>query len=90
MDGAPGWERLAPVPFSTVVFRFRPAGTRDEDADRLNERILERVNATGEAFLSHTRVRGAFALRLAVGNLRTTEQNVRRAWELLQDSSGNV
>ncbi len=48
------------------------------------------VNATGEAFLSHTRVWARYVLRLAIGNLRTTEQNVRRAWELLQDSSGNV
>ena len=90
VDGAPGWERLAPVPFSTVVFRLRPADTPDEEADRLNERVLERVNATGEAFLSHTRIRGRFALRLAVGNLRTTEQNVRHAWNLLQEAAGNM
>ena len=88
VDETPGWERLAPVPFSTVVFRFAPAGAGD--ADRQNERILERVNATGEAFLSHTRVRGGFALRLAVGNLRTTEPNVRRAWRLLQEASANM
>jgi aromatic-L-amino-acid decarboxylase len=90
VEEAPGWELLAPVPFSTVVFRFRPAGAPDEEADRLNERILERVNAGGEAFLSHTRVRGRFALRLAVGNLRTTERNVARAWRLLQDASANM
>ncbi|HEX2191243.1 MAG TPA: pyridoxal-dependent decarboxylase [Longimicrobiaceae bacterium] len=90
VDGAPGWERLAPVPFSVVVFRYRPDGMSDAEADRLNERILERVNAGGEAFLSHTRVRGAYALRLAVGNLRTTERHVRRAWDLLQEASGNT
>jgi aromatic-L-amino-acid decarboxylase len=90
VDDAPGWERAAPVPFSTVVFRARPADTPDEDADRLNERILERVNATGEAFLSHTRIRGRFALRLAVGNLRTSEENVRHAWQLLRDAAANV
>jgi aromatic-L-amino-acid decarboxylase len=90
VEEAPGWELFAPVPFSTVVFRFRPDGAPDEEADRLNERILERVNAGGEAFLSHTRVRGRFALRLAVGNLRTTERNVANAWRLLQVASGNV
>ncbi len=90
VDDASGWERVAPVPFSTVVFRAHPADTREEDADRLNERILERVNATGEAFLSHTRIRGRFALRMAVGNLRTTEDNVRHAWQLLRDAAANV
>jgi aromatic-L-amino-acid decarboxylase len=79
VDAEPGWERLAPVPMSVVVFR------RTGD-DGLNERILERVNASGEVFLSHTRIRGCFALRLAVGNLRTTHEHVARAWELLRSA----
>ncbi|MBV9773973.1 MAG: amino acid decarboxylase [Gemmatimonadetes bacterium] len=90
VEAAPGWELVAPVPFSTVVFRRHPDGATGEEADALNERILERVNATGRAFLSHTRLRGRLSLRLAVGNLRTTEEHVRRAWELLQNEAGNV
>ena len=89
IDAAEEWERLAPVPFSTVVFRHVPAGADDREADRVNERILERVNASGEAYLSHTRIRGRFALRLAVGNLRTTEENLRHAWSLLREAAGN-
>ena len=77
VDAAPGWERLAPVPMSVVVFR-----RSGSDSD--NERLLERVNASGEVFLSHTRLRGQIALRIAIGNLGTTEAHVRRAWELLQ------
>ena len=46
--------------------------------------LLERVNATGEVFLSHTRLDGRYVLRLAVGNARTTEDDVRRAWEVLR------
>jgi aromatic-L-amino-acid decarboxylase len=87
VDAAPGWERLAPVPFSTVVFRYRPEGVAEEEADRVNERILERVNASGETFLSHTRVRGRFALRVAVGNLRTTERHLREAWARLREAA---
>jgi aromatic-L-amino-acid/L-tryptophan decarboxylase len=87
VDGAAGWERLAPVPFSTVCFRRRPPGASDEETDALNERILARVNASGEVFLSHTRLREGLALRLAVGNLRTTERHLARAWELLQESA---
>lgn len=84
IDAEPRWERMAPAPFSTVCFRFRPEGLEEERVDSINERILETVNASGEVFLSHTRLRGRFALRLAIGNLRTTERHVRRAWELLQ------
>jgi aromatic-L-amino-acid decarboxylase len=72
----PGWTVCAPRPFSLVC--FRRDGT-DED----NEALLERVNATGEAFLSHTRLDGRIVLRLAIGNARTTEDDVRRTWELL-------
>jgi aromatic-L-amino-acid/L-tryptophan decarboxylase len=83
VDADPRWERLAPVPFSTVCFRRLPGA--EESSDALNARILERVNASGEVFLSHTRLRDRMALRLAIGNLRTTERHVRRAWELLNE-----
>ena len=73
----PGWEVVAPRLFSLVCFRRQGA---DED----NERLLERVNATGEVFLSHARLGDRFALRLAVGNFRTTEDDVRLAWDVLR------
>lgn len=84
IDRSPDFERLAPVPFSTVCFRYAPPGVDAAQLDRLNEQLLERLNATGEVYLSHTRLRGRFALRAAIGNLRTTEEHVRRLWELLQ------
>jgi len=83
VDESPDFERLAPVPFSVVCFRAR--AQEREDTDRLNERILEAVNATGEIFISHTRLDGRYALRLAIGNLHTTESHVTRAWSLLQE-----
>jgi aromatic-L-amino-acid decarboxylase len=76
----PGWEIVAPYPFSVVCFRR-------EGSDEENERVLERVNATGEAFLSHTALGGRYVLRLAVGNVRTTEADVRRAWEVIREST---
>jgi aromatic-L-amino-acid decarboxylase len=89
IDRSDDFERLAPVPFSTVCFRFAPPGEADrERLDELNERLLARLNATGEVYLSHTRLQGRFALRAAIGNLRTTEQHVRRLWELLGQESG--
>jgi len=73
----PGWEVTAPRHFSLVCFRR-------EGSDEDNERILERVNDSGEIFLSHTRFAGQYQLRLAVGNFRTTEEDVRLAWEVLR------
>ena len=77
MRDEPGWELCAPRPFSLVCFRL--AGS-----DETNEALLERVNATGEVFLSHTRLDGRYVLRLAVGNARTTEEDVRLAWDVLR------
>jgi aromatic-L-amino-acid/L-tryptophan decarboxylase len=77
----PGWEVTAPRPFSLVCFR------RDA-SDEENEALLERVNATGEIFVSHTKLNGRYSLRLAVGNARTTEADVRHAWDVLKREAG--
>ena len=84
VDASDRFERLAPAPFSVVCFRANPAAPAS-DLDDLNARLLDAVNATGEVFLSHTRLDGRFALRLAVGHIRTEERHVRRAWTLLQE-----
>lgn len=91
VDDAADFERLAPVPFSVVAFRHAPPGVSDPARlDRLNEEVLRRVNASGEVFLSHTRVRDRFAIRVAIGNLRTQESHVLRAWELLRAAADGV
>jgi aromatic-L-amino-acid/L-tryptophan decarboxylase len=77
VEDEPGWEVVAPRHFSLVC--FRRDGT-DED----NERLLERINASGEVFVSHARLGGRYALRLAVGNYRTSEADVRVAWDVLR------
>jgi aromatic-L-amino-acid decarboxylase len=79
IEEEPGWEIAAPHDFSVVCFRR-------EGSDAENEVLLARVNATGEVFLSHTRLDGRFVIRLAIGNARTTEREVTRAWELLRDA----
>ncbi len=73
----PGWEVVAPRHFSLVCFR-------QEGSDEENEALLERVNASGEVFLSYARLGGRSALRLAIGNFRTTEDDVRQAWDVLR------
>jgi len=81
IDESPHFERLAPTPFSTVCFRAHPQGIDDEaELEVLNESIMNRINATGHFFLSHTKLHGKYAIRVAIGNLRTTEQYVRDLW----------
>jgi aromatic-L-amino-acid decarboxylase len=77
VEADPDWELAAPQRFSLVVFRRN--GTDEE-----NEAILARANASGDIFLSHTKLDGRYVLRLAIGNARTTEADVRRAWEVLR------
>jgi aromatic-L-amino-acid/L-tryptophan decarboxylase len=77
IEDAPGWEVVAPHRLSVVCFRR-------EGTDEENETILARVNESGEAFLSQTRLDGRLVLRLAIGNARTAEADVRRAWDALQ------
>ena len=76
VDDDSRFERVAPVPFSVVSFRLR-------GADDQSERLMERVNASGEIYLSHTRLDGRFVIRLAIGHYRTSETHIMRAWELL-------
>jgi aromatic-L-amino-acid decarboxylase len=85
VDAHPDFERVAPVPFAVVCFRWKPANRslRPADLDAANERLVDAVNQTGEVFLSHTRLRDQVILRMAIGHLRTEEEHVRRAWDLL-------
>jgi aromatic-L-amino-acid decarboxylase len=70
------WELCAPRPFSVVCFRL--AGS-----DERNRELLERVNSSGEIFISHATLEGRYVLRLAVGQMRTTEEDINRAWDVL-------
>jgi aromatic-L-amino-acid/L-tryptophan decarboxylase len=76
VEASDGWELVAPQRFSLVVFRRR-------GSDEENEQLIERVNASGEIFINHTKLDGRYVLRLAIGNARTTEDDVRRAWKVL-------
>src|SRR4029078_8559795 len=80
VDHSDRFDRVARVSSSVVCFRLRN-GSDDEHV-----RLLDAVNASGDVFLSHTKLDGRFVLRLAIGNLQTTERQLARAWELLNSS----
>jgi len=85
IDAEPDFERMAPRPFSVVCFRARPRGLAGEALDEFNMKLLEQVNASGDVFLSHTKLDDGIALRVAIGNLGTVETDVARCQELLSD-----
>jgi aromatic-L-amino-acid decarboxylase len=76
------FEMCAPVPLSLICFRMR-------GSDEANRELMDRVNRTGAAFLSHTVLNGRFVLRMAIGNLRTTTDDVRRVWQTIQSEAGS-
>jgi aromatic-L-amino-acid decarboxylase len=86
VDEHTDFERLAPTPLSTICFRAHPRGLDDEAAlDALNENLLQAINQTGEAFLSHTRLRGRFTIRLVVSHLRTNAEQIDRVWTIARE-----
>jgi aromatic-L-amino-acid decarboxylase len=89
VEGEPQWETCAPVPFSLVCFRHVPPAMAGDEAAiaRHNARIMDAVNATGRAFLSHTKLGPRYVLRLAIGNIRTERAHVEEAWRLLREAA---
>jgi len=96
IEADPRFELAAPVPFSTVCLRAKLEGvsqgeTTPEEQDRFNERLMEEVNADGSVFLSHTRLpdgdRDRYVIRVAIGNLKTTQREVDTVWKLLDEGA---
>jgi len=88
VDDDPRLERAAEVPFSVVCFRARDAGATPEDRDRYNLALMERINAGGEVYLSHTRLDDGIALRVAIGNLHTTGHDLMRLQAIIEEELG--
>src|SRR3954468_21061719 len=75
VEAEPGWEVVAPHPFSTVCFRH-------VEVD--NDELARAATSTGELFVASSRLRGLPMIRLAIGNERTSEEDIRRSWEVLR------
>ena len=77
------WELLAPVPFALICFRATPENF--QDLDSFNEKLMNEINASGKAYLSHTKLNGKFTLRLSIGSLQVSEEKMRKLWDLLNE-----
>lgn len=92
LDADPQFQLLAPVTMAVVCFRIAPdvpgtTPTREEKINKLNRRLVEAVNRTGKAYLTYTILNGQVALRLAVGNILTTERHLARVLDLIRRES---
>ncbi|MFC1556173.1 pyridoxal phosphate-dependent decarboxylase family protein [candidate division KSB1 bacterium] len=89
-EESPDFEIMAPVPFSTSCFRYNPGINDENEIERMNSELMDRVNSTGKIYISHTKLKGKYSLRFAVGNIRTTEDHIRNAWEIIQTTGAGI
>jgi aromatic-L-amino-acid decarboxylase len=90
IEAADDFELVAPRSLALVNFRYRPAGLDGPALDRLNERLLERLNDSGRLYVTPNRVRGAYAIRLSIGQTRTARRHVEAAWRTIQDTARSL
>lgn len=81
------FELTAPVPFSTVCFRYNPGGKTEAELNTINEKLLEKINSTGKIFLSHTKLYEKFVIRLTIGGIRHEQRHIENAWELVKTTA---
>ena len=85
------FERMAPVPFSTICFRAHPPNIQDEqELEELNIKLMNRINETGKIFLSHTKLNNKFVIRITVGSIRTSETHVKNGLELILETLESI
>jgi aromatic-L-amino-acid/L-tryptophan decarboxylase len=79
------FELAAPVSLGIVCFRF--VSGDENELDRLNSEIVEQINASGRAYLTQTKLRGQTVMRIGLGNVLTTEDHLRKAWEIIRETA---
>jgi aromatic-L-amino-acid decarboxylase len=85
IEDAPDFECLAPVEFSLVCFRYKPAGTwTEEQLAAQNKALLDVLNKSGELYLTHTKINGQYALRLVTAQTYVEVNHIQKAWKLIQ------
>ncbi|MBK6962433.1 MAG: aminotransferase class V-fold PLP-dependent enzyme [Bacteroidales bacterium] len=85
------FELLAPVPFSLVCFRYRPAGIDGpDDLNLINERLLNKLNTSGLVYLTHTKLNGKYTLRMVIAQTNTEAIHVEKTWKLIRDMANDI
>ncbi len=84
------FELMAPVPVSLVCFRVSNGSLSENELNDLNQKLLERINATGKAFLSHTTLNGKFVLRMAIGQRTTELEHIEKTWDIIKSEANKL
>ena len=87
------FELAAPAQLNLVCFRLCAADRADQDRadqDRANQLLMERLNGSGDLYLTHTKLDGKFTIRLCVGQTNTQARHVERAWQRIQQETGKL
>lgn len=90
VEGSTDFELLAPAPLATLCFRYNPWSAGDEDINKLNQQLLEEINASEEVFLTHTTLNGKFTIRFVVGQTRTEWRHVEKAWKIIRNAAEKI
>jgi len=86
-DGPPG---RPSSPARPVVASYQKNRFNESKLDQLNNDIVERINASGRAYLTQTKLRGRTVMRIGFGNVLTTEEHLRKGWEIIQEAAGTL
>ena len=82
IESDPEFEVMAPVPFATICFRYKPGGNYDNGLlNELNERLLKRVTDSGNLYISHTVLNGSYVLRFVIGQTNVEWDHVYKGWQ---------
>ncbi|OGU76008.1 MAG: amino acid decarboxylase [Ignavibacteria bacterium RBG_16_34_14] len=91
VDEYPDFERMAPVPMSTICFRLHPENINDEnELEKLNLRLVNELDATGDILVSHTRLNGKYVLRVNMSGLRMELKHIEKAWEIIKTKAEEI
>lgn len=84
IENHPGFELLAPVNFNLICFRYNP-GTGDETrCNAQNEKLLHRLNDSGQIYLTHTKIGESYVLRMVIGQTYVQQHHIDKAWALIR------
>lgn len=84
------FEVVAPVYFSTVCFRYNPGNLSDLELNELNERLITSLNKSGKIYLSHTKLKHKYIIRLVIAGFMQREEHLLKAWELIKTEAYNL
>ncbi len=90
IEAEPDFELMTPARLALFCFRYRPPGVAVGALDRLNRRLLERLNDDGRVYLTQTILGGDYVIRVSIGQTTTDRDHLCRAWEVIRETARSL